>query len=127
MNDFDNEQEKLIDFDFDVNSQIEGHALCKLTKVICSQDRRTFDIALFWAQIPRSLCHNTKVVKMREIIQQTIADYPTRRPQGTAQIHAAFATKTRDWFCLGHREYNHCNKTKAGHTQLSSYVTLTNN
>ena len=113
---FDNELERLIDSDFLINPQLEGHALTKLTKVIRSQDRHKFDIALFWAQIPRTICHNTRVAQMRQIIQQTIADYPTRRPQGTAQIHAALATKIRDWICFGHREYNHCNKTKAGHT-----------
>ena len=49
MIDFDNELERLIDSDSDVNSQLEGHAMCKLTKAIRSQDRHKFDIALFWA------------------------------------------------------------------------------
>ena len=125
---FDNELERLIDSDFLINPQLEGHALAKLTKVIRSQDRHKFDIALFWAQIPRTICHNTRVAQMRQIIQQTIADYPTRRPQGTAQIHAALATKIRDWICFGHREYNHLQQDQGWpYLQLPSHVTQTNN
>ena len=75
---FDNELERLIDSDFLINPQLEGHTLAKLTKVIRSQDRHKFDIALFWAQIPRTICHNTRVAQMRQIIQQT-SDTQTAR------------------------------------------------
>ena len=66
---FDNELERLIDSDFLINPQLEGHALAKLTKVIRSQDRHKFDIALFWAQIPRTICHNTRVAQMHSVAQ----------------------------------------------------------
>ena len=112
--DMDDEMERLNDGGFEINSQIEEHVLTRLTKTIRGQERHKFDIAMFWAQIPRSLCHTNKVIKMRGIIQQCIADYPELK-SNTAQIHAALARKVKDWVCFGHREYGICNKQARGH------------
>ena len=112
--DMDDEMERLVDGGFDINAQLEAHVLGKLTKTIRAQDRHKFDLAMFWAQIPRNLCHTSKVTRMRALIQQCIADYPELK-SNTAQIHAALARKIQDWVCFGHREYGICNKQARGH------------
>ena len=112
--DMDDEMERLVDGGFDINAQLEAHVLGKLTKTIRAQDRHKFDLAMFWAQIPRNLCHTSKVTKMRALIQQCIADYPELK-SNTAQMHAALARKIQDWVCFGHREYGICNKQARGH------------
>ena len=66
--DMDDEMERLVDGGFDINAQLEAHVLGKLTKTIRAQDRHKFDLAMFWAQIPRNLCHTSKVTQREKKI-----------------------------------------------------------
>ena len=112
--DMDDEMERLVDGGFDINAQLEAHVLGRLTKTIQAQDGHKSDLAMFWAQIPRNLCHTSKVTRMRALIQQCIADCPKPK-SNTAQLHAALARTIQGCICFGHRQYGFCKKLARGH------------
>ena len=78
MANLDGEVGRLCGGGFDINAQLGAHALARLAKATRAQDRHKFDLAMSWAQIPKSLGHTSKVGKMGQPIQQCIADYPER-------------------------------------------------